>query len=85
MLTEASCHRGATCSIFVHISRQVIFACDLHFVGLNGKVCSKDSSGHLSTVLTVADVASSTAGKEFRVVYLDRNRTTQTVSLHVMY
>ena len=76
MLTEASYHRSPACGVSVDKFFKVIFARDFYLVSLDGKICTKDSSGNSSTVSAVAKVSSTMTGEEFRIVHFYSDGTT---------
>ena len=49
----------------------VLLANDLHLFSLNGEVSTKDSSGNLSASSTMAEMSSSVAAEEFRIMDFD--------------
>jgi hypothetical protein len=83
MHTKASCHWCPACCVFVHILFEIIFADDFHLISLDSKIGTEDSTGNPSTVSAVAEVASTMAREEFRIVHFDSDGTAETMALHL--
>jgi hypothetical protein len=69
----------------INVLFNILFAADFHLAGFYREICSEHSTGNPSAVTTMAEMASPVTREKLRVVNLDGNGATQTVSFHEVF
>ena len=62
---------------------KVVYTGDCDLIRLDGEIRTKETACNLPTSAAMAEVSSSVAREEFRVVHLNRDGAAQAVSFHL--